>query len=143
MRKSSRESKQDIQCVEVLVSRNYVREDNKNLFWTLSVYSLQNQPVKTSRASNNSEVFHFMVYDWKRSLKKMLDEQQVPYSVVEYFSPDSIHADDPKRHVSTEVAHHRSAPHESERSTVIEPRTQGNQQRTKMTEEVPQLVDEP
>ena len=139
MRESSRESKQNIQCVEVLVSRNDVRADIRNLFWTLSVYSLQNHPVKRSRTSNNSEVFHFMVYDWKRSLKKMLDEQRVPYSVVEYFSPDSIHADGQQRHVSTEITHHRSVPHEHELSTVLEPRTQANPPRMKKTEEVAQL----
>lgn len=93
MRHSSRQTKQNIQCVEVLVSRSYVRDRNQ-LSWTLSVYSLENHPVKKSHAAHNSEVFHFMLYDWNRSVKKLLEDQQVPYSIVGYFSPDSIHGDE-------------------------------------------------
>lgn len=96
MRESSRQStekKSNIQCIEVLISRSYVRDSNQNLFWTLSVYSLENHPVKRNRSLHNSEIFHFMVYDWQRTIKKLLDGQQIPYSIVQYFSPESIHTD--------------------------------------------------
>lgn len=88
-----KEKKSGIQCVEVLVSRSYIRDSGRNLFWTLSVYSLENHPVKRNRSLHNSEIFHFMVYDWQRTIKNLLEDQQVPYSVVQYFSPDSIHSD--------------------------------------------------
>lgn len=91
--RSSPEKKSKILCIEVLISRPYIRDSTQNLFWTLSVYSLENQPVQQNRSLHNSEIFHFMVYDWQRTIKKLLEEQQVPYSIVQYFSPDSIHAD--------------------------------------------------
>ena len=96
MRESSRPSvkkESNIPCIEVLISRDYIRDNGGNLFWMLSVYSLENQPVSRNRALHNSEIFHFMVFDWKRTIKKMLEDQQVPYSIVQYFSAESIHSD--------------------------------------------------
>ena len=94
MRESNRKSaerKSNIQCIEVLISRSCVRDSDRNLIWTLSVYSLENHPVKMNRSLHNSEIFHFMLYDWQRTIKAMLEGQQVPYSIVQYFSPESIH----------------------------------------------------
>lgn len=96
MRESSRQSVErnsKILCIEVLVPRTPVREKSGNLFWTLSVYSLENQPVQKNRSLHNSELFHFMVYDWQRTIKNLLEEYQVPYSIIQYFSPENIHAD--------------------------------------------------
>ena len=81
-----------IQCLEVLISRKSL-ENSPNLQWTLSVYSLENQPVRKGPAMQNSEIFHFMVFDWKRTIKKLLDDHQVPYSIIQYFNPGSIYAD--------------------------------------------------
>jgi hypothetical protein len=81
-----------IQCLEVLISRN-VLDKSPNLQWTLSVYSLENQPVGKSAAIDNSDIFHFMVFDWKRTIKKLLDDHQVTYSIITYFSPGSLYSD--------------------------------------------------
>lgn len=142
MRDSSRESKQNIQCVEVLVSRSYVRDRNHQLFWTLSVYSLQNHPVKTRHAAHSGEVFHFMLYDWKRTIKKLLDDQQIPYSIVGYFCPESIHADAAESVAMRDgEAQLLSALNElSELSELVEPRTQGGRPQVKTTDEVTPLM---
>jgi hypothetical protein len=81
-----------IQCLEVLISRN-VLDKSPNLQWTLSVYSLENQPVRKCTAVENSDIFHFMVFDWKRTIKKLLDDHQVDYSIIQYFSPGSVYSD--------------------------------------------------
>src|SRR5687768_13242461 len=78
-----------IQCVEVLISRTSIA---KNLKWTLSVYSLENSPVSRYPAIHNCDVYHFMNFDWKRTIKQLLEDHQVPYSVIQYFSSQSIHA---------------------------------------------------
>ena len=80
-----------IQCVEVLISKNYVSDYHDNIFWTLSVYSLENQPVKKDREVNDFEIFHFMVYDWKRTIKRLLDDRQIPYSVIQHFSASTVY----------------------------------------------------
>jgi hypothetical protein len=77
-----------IQCIEVLISRTSIA---KNLKWTLSVYSLENNPVSRYPAVHNCDVYHFMNFDWKRTIKQLLDDHQVPYSVIQYFSPQSIY----------------------------------------------------
>ena len=82
--------KSAIQCIEVLISRSYLRNSGHNLFWTLSVYSLENQPVKKDRSLHNSEIFHFMTYDWNRTIKKLLDDHKVPYAVIQNFAADNI-----------------------------------------------------
>lgn len=78
-----------IQCIEVLISRNSIA---KNLQWILSVYSLENNPVSRQPAIHNCDVYHFMNFDWKRTVKQLLEDHQVPYSIIQYFTPPSIHA---------------------------------------------------
>lgn len=82
-------TKSSIRCMEVMISREGL-EKNAGLFWTLSVYSLENQPVAKPKAGSDSEVFHFMVFDWKRTIKELLDKHQVSYTIMEYFSPGSV-----------------------------------------------------
>ena len=84
---ANRES--SIQCVEVLVSRTSVV---KNLQWTLSVYSLENNPVSANPAVHNCDVYHFMNFDWKRTIRQLLEDHKIAYKVVQYFSPETIHA---------------------------------------------------
>lgn len=79
-----------IRCVEVLVSRK-VADNSRNILWPLSVYSLENQPVKN--AIPDCEVFHFMLYDWKRTIQKELEDNQVPYSIIRFFRAETVHAD--------------------------------------------------
>lgn len=83
-------AKAKIQCVEILVSKDSVYKSSHNLQWTLSVYSLENAPAKGNLPLTNSEVFHFMVYDWTRTLKQLLDDHQIPYSIVQFFTPESL-----------------------------------------------------
>ncbi|MEX2231400.1 MAG: hypothetical protein WD824_04535 [Cyclobacteriaceae bacterium] len=85
---ASHESK--IHCIEVLVPKNSIATSCHNLHWTLSVYSLENHPVNRSLSFHNSEVFHFMVYDWKRTIKQLLEDHQVHYSIIQYFTPDTV-----------------------------------------------------
>lgn len=84
--------KAGIQCLEVLISKIPTKSTD-NLQWTLSVYSLENQPVSKNRAIPDAEIFHFMVFDWKRTIKQLLDDHQVPYSVIQYFNTESLFAD--------------------------------------------------
>ncbi len=87
-------AKASIRCVEVLISRDFLRRDSDNLFWTLSVYSLENQPVRGNRDVNHAVLFHFMLYDWSRTIKDLLDAHQVPYSIVQFFDPETIYSDE-------------------------------------------------
>jgi hypothetical protein len=91
--KNSEGTKSEIRCIEILISKKYLQDNRNNLQWTLSIYSLENQPVEMNHALRNSEIFHFMVFDWKKTIKQLLDKSQVPYSIVQYFSPNAIHAD--------------------------------------------------
>ena len=85
-------STSEIHCLEVLISRDLIQK-NRSLQWTLSVYSLENEPVRKNLAFQNSEIFHFMVFDWKRTIKKLLDDHQVSYSIIQYFNPGSLYSD--------------------------------------------------
>lgn len=89
-----------VQCIEVLIPRNFVVNTSHNLHWTLSVYSLENHPVKKSPAIHNSVIFHFMVYDWKRTIKELLETHQVPYSIIQYFTPETIYSDTAEESIS-------------------------------------------
>lgn len=32
-----------------------------------------------------------MVYDWNRTIQQLLEENKIPYSIIQYFTPDSIY----------------------------------------------------
>lgn len=88
---TKKESKSSIQCIEVLISRSCLASTNGNIPWTLSVYSLENHPVRKNHlAIFDSEIFHFMVYDWNRTIRNLLEDRQIPYSVLQFFSRDTI-----------------------------------------------------
>lgn len=81
-----------VQCIEVLISKSSTRSRH-DLQWTLSVYSLENQPVQKDRVVADMEIYHFMVYDWKRTIKKILEDHQIRYSVIQHFTPETIYTD--------------------------------------------------
>lgn len=97
MRESDKRSLDEtaaINCLEVLVPRIYLDNNVDNIYWTLTVYSLENAPVKKERSSEQSDTFRFMVYDWRRTIRKLLEHRQIPFSVVQYFTSDSISSAD-------------------------------------------------
>ena len=79
-----------IRCLEVLISTKVL---TNNLQWTLSVYSLENQPVRGIATMENSITFHFMVFDWRRTIKKLLDDNQIPYTITQYFNAGSLYSE--------------------------------------------------
>lgn len=101
--KISVEATPAINCLEVIIPRMYLDSNVDNIYWTLSVYSLENAPVKSS--VNHDDVFHFMVYDWRRTIERLLEHHQIPFSVVQYFTFDSISsaaAIEPRVHTGNE-----------------------------------------
>ncbi len=90
------QQQQNIQCVEVLILKDFLSR-NAKLCHTLSLYSLQNGPVQNNPLINHTEMYHFMVYDWKRTIKALLEQLRIPYTILVYFSPKTIHSDEPQR----------------------------------------------
>lgn len=78
-----------INCVEVLIPKVYLDNNVDNVYWTLSVYSLENAPVKDN-SINHADIFRFMVYDWRKSIKELLEHHQIPFTVIQYFTSDSV-----------------------------------------------------
>ena len=81
----------NVQCVEVLIPKTFISNSGHHLFRTLSIYSLHNHPVRNNPSAHHSEIFHFMVYDWKRTLRQLLEQRKVPFTILQYFSPDTIY----------------------------------------------------
>jgi len=81
----------NIQCLEVLIPRSFIANGGHSLFRTLSLYSLHNHPIKSDPTLQHSEIFHFMVFDWKRTIKHMLEDRKIPYTVLQFFAPDTIY----------------------------------------------------
>lgn len=98
-----------VRCLEVLIPKCFITT-SQNLLWTLEVYSLENGPVRKDWTLANSVVFHFMAFDWERAIKGLLEENKVPYSIVQYFTSDSVFSEanhpvaeaegDERRHLS-------------------------------------------
>jgi len=82
MKSNEVEEQAGIACVEVLVAK---RSIDSGLRWTLSVYSLENRPVRKNLDIHHSEIFHFMLYDWDRSIRALLESHNVAFTVVQEF----------------------------------------------------------
>lgn len=79
-----------VQCLEVSISKSVLENLGHNLIWTLSVYTLDNQPLHSLFEEVDVMRFRFMVYDWKKTIKRLLDGHQIPYST-DRFILDSVH----------------------------------------------------
>jgi hypothetical protein len=86
-----------VPCMEVSVSKEAIENFGHNLLWTLSVYSLDNQPVKNLSGHGEATSYHFMVYDWKRTIQQLLAENSIPYYVVQYFALDTLYRPSKKK----------------------------------------------
>ena len=82
-----------IQCLEVLIPKTLISNSSQTLFRTLSLYSLHSHPVKHYPGVHHSEIFHFMIFDWKRTILNLLEDRKIPFTIVRYFSPDTLYYD--------------------------------------------------
>lgn len=80
----------NIQCLEVVIPKTFISNSGHHFFRTLSLYSLHNHPVADPDFPD-AEIFHFMVYDWKRTIKALLEDRKIPFTVLQYFTPDTIY----------------------------------------------------
>jgi hypothetical protein len=92
----------EVQCVEIVVTKSSLQRSGNNLQWTLSVYSLENQPFEIHLPEEKGEKFHFMVYDWKRTIKHLLDDLKIPYAITRYFFTDTIYPEPDQRIIFSE-----------------------------------------
>ncbi len=76
------EIKPGIPCLEVLISKRAI---DAGLYATLSLYSLENRPVRKNLDIHHSEIFHFMLFDWERSLRMLLEDHNINFAVIQKF----------------------------------------------------------
>jgi hypothetical protein len=88
-----------VPCLEVCLSRRVIESSGSNLLWTLSVYSLDNQPLGNGVVHSDVISYHFMIYDWRKTIKQLLDDIGVPYTVLQYFTVDTLYRS-PRRRVT-------------------------------------------
>jgi hypothetical protein len=89
---------QVVPCLEVSLSRRVIENSGSNLLWTLSVYSLDNQPLGSGVVNGEIIRYHFMIYDWRKTIKLLLDDIGVSYTVLQYFTVDTLYRS-PKRRI--------------------------------------------
>jgi len=72
-----KDSRQEI--VEIKLWEVYLLYNRRNLYNTLSTYSLDNGPVEKGQQEEEGRVsFRFMNYDWERSVKQLLYDNRIP-----------------------------------------------------------------
>ncbi|MEO5600279.1 MAG: hypothetical protein ABIR06_05065 [Cyclobacteriaceae bacterium] len=86
-----------VECLEISISKNSLETHGHNLLWTLAVYTLDNQPLKSPVEKGDILRYRIMVYDWKKTVKRLLDENKIPYSFSQVFILDTIHRQPKKK----------------------------------------------
>ena len=71
-----KESQQEI--VEIKLWEVYLLYNRRNLYNTLSTYSLDNGPVEKDQQEEGRVSFRFMSYDWERTIKQLLYDNRIP-----------------------------------------------------------------
>lgn len=71
-----KESRQEI--VEIKLWEVYLLYSRRNLYNTLSTYSLDNGPVEKDHQDEGRVSFRFMAYDWERTIKQLLYDNRIP-----------------------------------------------------------------
>lgn len=92
-----------IACIQVLVPDEYISA--KDLRRALAVYSLENAPLAGGAPDKHDRCFHFMLFDWLRTLKQLLDNRKIPYTVTRRFHLPDIHGIDKVNHFERAILH--------------------------------------
>lgn len=92
-----------IACIEVQIPDEYISA--KDLRRALSVYSLQNAPLAGDAPDKNDRCFHFMLFDWLRTLKQLVDNRKIPYTVTRRFYLQDIHGIDKVNQSGQRIPH--------------------------------------
>jgi hypothetical protein len=64
--------------VEVKLWEAFLLNNRHNLYTTLSAYAIENGPLDNSNAEQATVDFRFTSYDWNNTLKKLLDNHNIP-----------------------------------------------------------------
>ena len=71
-----KDSRQEV--VEIKLWEVYLLHNRRNLYNTLSTYSLDNGPVEKDQQEEGRVCFRFMSFDWDRTVKHLLYENRIP-----------------------------------------------------------------
>ena len=71
-----KESRPEI--VEIKLWEVYLLYNRRNLYNTLSTYSVDNGPVEKDQQEEGRVSFRFMTYDWERTIKQLLYDNRIP-----------------------------------------------------------------
>lgn len=71
-----KDSRQEV--VEIKLWEVYLLYNRRNLYNTLSTYSLDNGPVEKDQQEEGRVCFRFMSFDWDRTIKHVLYENRIP-----------------------------------------------------------------
>ena len=71
-----KESRAEI--VEIKLWEVYLLYNRRNLYNTLSTYSLDNGPVEKHQQEEGRVAFRFMAFDWERTIKQLLYDNRIP-----------------------------------------------------------------
>ena len=74
-----KDSRQEI--IEIKLWEVYLLYNRRNLYNTLSTYSLDNGPVEKDHQEEGRVSFRFMAYDWDRTIKQLLYDNRIPVIV--------------------------------------------------------------
>ncbi len=71
-----KDSRQEV--IEIKLWEVYLLYNRRNLYKTLSTYSLDNGPVEKDQQEEGRVCFRFMSFDWERTIKHLLYENRIP-----------------------------------------------------------------
>ena len=66
------------ETVEIKLWEVYLLYNRRNLYKTLSTYSLDNGPVEKDQQEEGGVTFRFMSFYWERTIKQLLYDNRIP-----------------------------------------------------------------
>jgi CheY-like chemotaxis protein len=75
-------------AIQIKLWEIYLLRSRINLDRILSVYSIDRTVLKSSNRESARISFSFLVYDWERTIQKILADNSIPYEVVSTYKTD-------------------------------------------------------
>ena len=79
-----------IRCVEVKLWGIYFLKNREELLSMLSAYALEAKPFRNNPDSTEELSYHFLAFDWERSVRSLLARNLIPFEVVSTFETNAV-----------------------------------------------------
>jgi two-component system, OmpR family, alkaline phosphatase synthesis response regulator PhoP len=75
-------------AIEIQLWEIYLVRNRHHLYHTLSAYCLERKQHPQRQPESSKVSFHFMMYDWERTIRQLLTDNSIPFEITSTYKTD-------------------------------------------------------